>query len=102
MIILSLVLIGTGAGTFSPSNTNAIMNSVEKKYLGVASATSSTMRLMGQTLSMGLVLVIFSMNIGAVQFSPGIYPELLISINTIFSISAVLGVVTMLVSIARN
>jgi MFS family permease len=64
LIIFSLVLLGIGSGIFSTPNTHAIMNSVEKRYLGVASATSSTMRLMGQTLSMGIVLVIFSIYIG--------------------------------------
>ena len=89
LILSNLVLLGMGAGIFSTPNTHAIMNSVNKKYYGVASATSSTMRLMGQTLSMGIVFVIFSLYVGAVQFNPGNYPQLLQSINVVFTISAV-------------
>jgi EmrB/QacA subfamily drug resistance transporter len=101
LIIFSLVLLGIGSGIFSTPNTHAIMNSVEKRYLGVASATSSTMRLMGQTLSMGIVLVIFSIYIGAVQFNPGNYPQLLQSITIIFTISAVLGFMSIFISVLR-
>ncbi|MDD3985945.1 MAG: MFS transporter [Methanobacterium sp.] len=102
LILFSLVLLGIGAGIFSSPNTHAIMNSVEKRYYGVASATSSTMRLIGQTLSMGIVLLVFSIYVGAVQFNPGNYPQLLQSINTVFTISAILGFIAIFISLARN
>ncbi len=102
VILASLVLMGIGSGIFSTPNTHAVMNSVKKKYFGVASATISTMRIIGQTLSMGLVLVIFSVYVGAVQFNPGNYPALLQSINVMFTISAVLGFVAIFASLARN
>ncbi|MGZ7210269.1 MAG: MFS transporter, partial [Methanobacterium sp.] len=102
VILLSLILMGIGSGIFSTPNTHAVMNSVKKKYFGVASATISTMRIIGQTLSMGLVLVIFSIYVGAVQFYPGNYPALLQSINVMFTISACLGFVAIFASLARN
>lgn len=102
LILLSLVLLGIRSGIFASPNTHAIMSSVEKRYFGVASATSSTMRLMGQTLSMGIVLIIFSLYIGAVQFNPGNYPQLLQSINIVFTISAVIGFIAIFISISRN
>lgn len=101
MIFLSLVLLGVGYGIFSTPNTHAVMNSVKKRYFGVASATVSTMRIMGQTLSMGLVLVIFSIYVGAVVFNPGNYPQLLVSINVMFTISACLGFIAIFASLAR-
>lgn len=101
MIIVSLVLLGLGYGVFSTPNTHAVMNSVKRKYFGVASATVSTMRIVGQTLSMGLVLVIFSIYVGAVVFNPGNYPQLLQSITTMFTISACLGFFAIFASLAR-
>lgn len=100
MILLTLMILGIGSGIFSTPNTHAIMNSVKKRYVGVASATSSTMRLIGQTLSMGMVLVIFSIYVGDVQFNPSNYPQLLQSINMMFSISAALGFIAIFISMA--
>ena len=102
MIILSLAILGIGVGIFSAPNTHAIMTSVERKYFGVASATVSTMRLLGQTFGMGMILVIFAVYIGAVQFTPQNYPELLTSIQTAFFISVILSVIAIFASLARK
>ena len=102
VILFSLILLGVGSGIFSTPNTHAIMNSVERRYFGVASATNSTMRIVGQTLSMGMVLVIFSVYIGAVLFNPQNYPALLQSINIAFTISAILGFIAIFASLARK
>ena len=85
-IVGSLVVIGIGFGLFSSPNTNAIMGSVEKRFYGVASAMVSTMRLVGQMLSMGLVLMVFAIQIGSARIVPANYPALQISIDTVFSI----------------
>lgn len=102
VIILALAIIGLGIGIFSAPNTTAIMGSVERKYFGVSSAILSTMRLLGQTFGMGLILVIFAVYIGAVQFIPQNYPELLISIKVTFVISVILSVIAVFASLARN
>lgn len=102
IIILGLAVVGIGIGIFSAPNTHAIMGSVKKKYFGVASATLSTMRLLGQTFGMGLILVIFVVYIGAVQFTPQNYPELLTSIQITFIISVILSVIAIFASLARN
>lgn len=102
LIILGLAILGTGIGLFSAPNTNAIMGSVERKYFGVASATVSTMRLIGQTLGMGMILVIFAVYIGAVQFNPQNYPELLASIQVAFLISVILSIIAIFASLARK
>ena len=102
VIILGLAVVGIGIGIFSAPNTHAIMGSVKKKYFGVASATLSTMRLLGQTFGMGLILVIFAVYIGAVQFTPQNYPELLTSIQITFIISVILSVIAIFASLARN
>ena len=61
LIVLILLIMGTGFGIFSSPNMNTIMSSVEKKHLGVASGTSATMRVIGQMISMMIATIIFSM-----------------------------------------
>lgn len=102
VIIAGLAVIGIGIGIFSAPNTHVIMGSVERKYFGVASATLSTMRLLGQTFGMGLILIVFAVYIGAVQFTPQNYPALLTSIQVTFIISVLLSVVAIFASLARK
>jgi EmrB/QacA subfamily drug resistance transporter len=102
VIVGGLVIIGLGFGLFASPNTSAIMGSVEKRFYGVASAMVSTMRLLGQMFSMGLVLMVFALLIGNVQITPGQYPALLTSIHTIFIICTILCFVGIFVSLARG
>jgi MFS family permease len=60
-IIAALVVLGTGFGLFSSPNTTAAMNAVEKKHFGVGSSLLSTMRLVGQVISMGIVMIVFTL-----------------------------------------
>ncbi|MDR2873935.1 MAG: MFS transporter [Methanobrevibacter sp.] len=66
VIIFAMLVQGIGFGLFSSPNTNAIMGAVPKKLSSVASSTVSTMRVMGQTLSLGMLTVIFTIIIGNV------------------------------------
>jgi EmrB/QacA subfamily drug resistance transporter len=101
-ILVSLVILGLGFGFFSSPNTNAVMCSVESKFYGVASGMLGTMRLTGQALSMGIVLLLFASYIGRVQITPEYYPLFLKSMKTAFSISAVLCFAGIFASIARG
>jgi len=98
----SLILLGLGFGIFSSPNTNAIMGSVERKQYGVASAMVGTMRVIGQMLSMGTVMMLFSMIIGRVQIVEEYYPQFLVSIRTAFVIFAVLCTLGIFASLARG
>lgn len=100
IIILGLIIMGLGSGIFASPNTNAIMGSVEKRYFGVASATVSTMRLIGQALSMGMVLFIFSIYLGSVQINPANYPMLLTSVQVTFIIATVFSFIAIFASLA--
>jgi EmrB/QacA subfamily drug resistance transporter len=102
VIMVGLAILGIGVGIFSAPNMNSIMGSVERKYFGVASATVSTMRLIGQTFGMGMILLVFAVYIGAVQFTPQNYPELLTSIQITFIISVILSLIAIFASLARN
>jgi EmrB/QacA subfamily drug resistance transporter len=54
VVIIYLLIMGAGMGLFSSPNTSAIMGSIEKKQLGVASGTLATMRTTGQALSLAV------------------------------------------------
>jgi EmrB/QacA subfamily drug resistance transporter len=102
LAIGALVLLGMGFALFSSPNTNAIMGSVEKRDLGVASATVSTMRGIGMMLSMGLTLVLLSLILGKSAVSPETADQFLLALRWGFSISAVLCALGILASLARG
>lgn len=102
VIIMGLALLGVGIGIFSAPNMHIIMSSVEKKYFGLASASASTMRLLGQTFGMGITLIIFEVYLGKVQFIPQNYPQLLISTQIAFLIFSLLGLFAIFASLMRN
>jgi len=60
VVILGLIVIGIGFAMFSAPNNNAIMSSVPPAYFGMASSVISTVRLLGQVLSMAVVASILS------------------------------------------
>jgi EmrB/QacA subfamily drug resistance transporter len=101
-IVFSLILLGCGFGLFSSPNTNAVMSSVDRRSYGVASAIVGTMRLTGQTLSLGIATLIFAVYIGKVQITPEYYPLFLISARTAFIIFAALCIGGVFASLARG
>ena len=101
-IITGLMLLGFGFALFSSPNTNAVMSSIEKRYYGVGSSTLGTMRLIGQMLSMGIAMVIFSLHIGSARITPDYYPLFLTSARTAFMIFAALCFGGIFASLARG
>ncbi|MFA4825207.1 MAG: MFS transporter [Methanoregula sp.] len=102
VIIAGLVILGFGYGLFSSPNTNAIMSSVEVRYLGLASAMVSTMRSIGQMLSLAIAMLVFSAVIGTVRISPEVYPELQQSVNIAFTVFFILSLIGIAASYARG
>jgi len=101
-IIASLIILGLGFAFFSSPNTNAVMGSVDRKFYGVASGMLGTMRLVGQTFSMGLALLLFAVYMGSVKITPESYPLFLKSMKTAFIIMAILCFGGIFASIARG
>jgi EmrB/QacA subfamily drug resistance transporter len=94
-ILISLTVLGFGYALFSSPNTNAIMSSVDNRYLGIASGMVATMRSLGQVLSMAIAMFCFSIFIGTVTIAPPVYPALLTSTTIaflIFTCLCVLGI----------
>ncbi|WP_342675763.1 MFS transporter [Methanofollis sp. UBA420] len=101
-ILISLLVLGTGYALFSSPNTNAIMSSVERRFYGVASATLATSRQVGMMLSMGFVMMIFSVVIGRVAITPAEHAQLLTSVNLAFVAFTALCVLGVFFSLARG
>ncbi len=102
LIVLLLALMGIGFGLFSSPNSNAIMSSVEKRYLGVASGVVGTMRMVGQMMSMGIAMMLISLFIGKQTINPSTYPGLIKAMRFGFIIFSILSVFGIFASLARN
>lgn len=101
-VISNLIILGVGFGLFSSPNTNAVMSSVSKEYYGVASATIGTMRLSGQMLSLGIVMLCFSIIMGKTRITEAVYPEFIKSLQIIFIIFSIISVFGIFASLARG
>jgi MFS family permease len=98
-IIAVLMLLGTGFALFSSPNTNAVMSSVKPAQLGIA---SGTMRLTGQTMSMGITLLILSLYLGKSSEIRTEGIELLNGIKLTFTVFALLCVAGSFFSMKRG
>ena len=102
VVALLLLLMGIGFGLFSSPNSNAIMSSVEKRFLGVASGVVGTMRMAGQMMSMGIAMMLISLYIGKQSINPATYPGLISAMRMGFVIFSVLSVFGIFASLARH
>ncbi|MBG0859378.1 MAG: MFS transporter [Bacteroidales bacterium] len=102
LIILLLVIMGIGFAFFSSPNSNAIMSSVEKKHLGVASGVVGTMRMVGQMLSMGIAMMLLSVYMDKEAITPATYSIYISVMRTGFVIFSVLCILGIFASLARN
>jgi EmrB/QacA subfamily drug resistance transporter len=101
-IIFGLIIIGIGFAFFSSPNTNAIMNSVESKFYGVASATLSTMRVLGQMSGMGIAILALAIFMGNVKIFPQNYGTFLLSSQISFVIFAILSFLGIFSSLVKQ
>jgi EmrB/QacA subfamily drug resistance transporter len=101
-IIFSLLILGMGFGLFSSPNTNAVMSSVEKKYLGVASATVATMRMTGQLMSMGIATLIIHVFMGESQITVSSQSDFMSAFRVSFIFFSILCFFGVFASLARS
>ena len=101
-IVINLAFIGLGFALFSSPNSNAVMSSVEKKYYGVASSTLSSMRMVGQMFSMGIVIVIISMFIGKAEITIENTGLFISGVRIIFLIFSILCFIGIFASLSRG
>ena len=98
-IIVALMVLGFGFGMFSSPNTNSIMSSVENRFLGLASATVSTMRTTGMMFSMAVAALSVHLFLGDAKISTDNPNSFMLSMKTIiitFTILCIIGIFTSL------
>jgi len=98
-IVISMIIYGVGFGLFSPPNTSVIMGSVPPKDTSVASASVSTVRTVGQAMSMGILTLVFAFVMGDVPIVKEYYPLLITSCQITCLISMVLCIFSVFASL---
>ncbi|HQA80072.1 MAG: putative transporter [Euryarchaeota archaeon ADurb.BinA087] len=101
-VVLFLILLGCGLGLFSTPNTTVVMGSVEKSQYGIASSFLATMRSTGMMLSMGIVMIVFSMLLGSTSITPELSQGFLASMQIIFVVFFVLTILGALISLDKK
>lgn len=102
LILANLAMMGFGFALFSSPNVNAVMSSVERNNYGIASSTLASMRLIGQMLSMGIVIIIFSLFLGGEKISSANQEAFLSSLRTAFILFTILCFAGIFASLARG
>jgi MFS family permease len=102
LIVCLLIFMGMGFALFSSPNSNAIMSSVEKRHLGIASGVVGTMRMIGQMTSMGIAMMLISLYIGKQTINPETHKGFLTAMKTGFVIFSFLSILGIFASLARN
>jgi hypothetical protein len=97
-----LGLLGAGFAAFSSPNTNAIMGSVDKKNYSMASAATGTVRLIGQSFSMGVTTMMIALIIGNQAITPEVSGSLMKVIHLTFLLFAFLCAGGVYASMARG
>ena len=96
ILLACLIIIGIGFSLFTAPNNNAIMESVPKEYVGMASSMIGTVRLVGQVLSVAIVTLVMS------RTGEGGEAMLTDNIQLAFIIFTILCIVGILPSMVRS
>ena len=98
-VILAMILQGIGMGLFSSPNMNAIMSSVPPKDAPIASASQATMRTIGQTMSLGILTLVFAWIMGTLPLAHKYSGMILQSSHIICGISTTACIIAIFASL---
>lgn len=102
VLVPELMLIGAGFGLFIAPNTTAIMGSVDRGRLGLASGLIGVMRTLGMAANLTCVAFIFSLFLGDAAVTPQTLPAFLDALRAGLVLSAVLACLGVGVSLGRG
>lgn len=93
VIVVAMIFEGVGFGLFTSPNTNIIMSSVPPQESPFASVAVTFMRVVGQSSSLAMLTIIFTLIMGDVVISASNFKNLIVSSQTTFIVSTVLCVI---------
>ena len=102
VIVLNLILVGLGFALFSSPNMNTIMSSVNKDQYAIASGVSSSMRVVGQIVSMTIVTFFMAWFLGKSSIMEVSNELFMNSVKWAFSAFSLLAFVGVYFSMARG
>jgi EmrB/QacA subfamily drug resistance transporter len=102
VVILGLVLVGFGFALFSAPNTSAVMGAIAARDYSIGSATLATMRLLGQTFSLGIAMMLLSIFVGQTKLTAGVADRLMPVMRTGFITFSILCLFGVFASLARG
>ncbi len=102
LMALGVVVMGTGLSMFTVANTNFIMTSAPKQYMGVVSALTNISRTAGFSIGTALATAAFGTYMLALGYAPG--DDAIYTLATQYSIAAfcILLLIAALVSLPRG
>lgn len=101
-VILPLMIAGFGYAVFSSPNTNAILSLVNKEEYAIANSILSTMRTVGQSISMCIVTIIVGIILGNVALEYSAPADLVKTMHIMFVICVIMCVAGMFLSLQRR
>jgi MFS family permease len=102
LMIALLLIFGTGVSLFATPNMNSTMSCVTTRHLGIAGSLINTMRLFGQTVSMGISTLILTLYVGRVEICSHVFPQLMSSIRLTLLVFGLLCLLGVFASLARG
>jgi hypothetical protein len=78
------------------------MGSVERRYVGLASASISAVRTIGMAISVAIATLIMAVIVGNHDIQPGDYPNLLTAVRVSFAVLTGLSAVSVAASLVRG
>ena len=101
-VFVPLLISGFGYAVFSSPNTNAILSLVKKEEYAIANSILSTMRTVGQCISMCIVTIIVGTILGNVALEHSAPADLVKTMHIMFVICVVMCVAGVFLSLQRR
>lgn len=95
LALAELMLIMAGGAIFSPPTVKLILGSLPRKMYGVGSSLAETMRLIGNTVSVAITTVGFTIYMGEAGVRPENYTAFLESMRLMIAVFFVLCIFTL-------
>lgn len=102
LLIFLLIYLGFGFALFSSPNTNAVLSCVGKEDYSIANSILSTMRTMGQTISMSVVTIIVGITMGNGALNEAAPETLLFTMRISFFLFVILSIAGTFMSLKRK